>query len=233
MYVVGVDLSINYPALCICEDFDKFEFIGIVNNPKISNVNLNYILTETAKYEDVHILDISQERHRNHIYHVDERNNILNFDRIISTIVMELRKRVTSDNVVIAMEGISYGSSGSSLIDISMLTGAFRRAMVKEVLNNNANKMFVFAPSELKNAICLKGNATKTEVLAQFLDDPGIPKAAESGMRRFMYEHVPNENGNLATSEYVYKSNKDEVCSPFNDMIDAYLSVLKIFKSVS
>jgi len=228
MHIVGIDLSINYPAFCVCEDFDNFEFFGFINDPRISNVKLQYILDETAKYDGVNISHIATERKTCGVYHMDERNKLLNYHRIIGQMILEIRKKV-SQNLVIAMEGISYGSKGSALVDICMLTGALRLSLLVELLGNNANRMFIFAPSELKNAIGLKGNATKTEVLAQFLEEPGIPAINGCGMQMFMKDHVPNSDApNLTASEYVYNSSKDEVGSPFNDMIDAYLSVLKI-----
>lgn len=233
MHIVGIDLSINYPAFCVCEDFDNFQFFGFVNDPRISNVNLQYVLAETAKYDGVDIAHIAGERKSSGVYHVDERNKLLNFHHIVGQMVLEIRKRV-GDSVVIAMEGISYGSKGSALVDICMLTGALRRALLTELLGNNANRLFVFAPSELKNAIGLKGTATKTEVLAQFIDDPGIDAANGCGMQRFMKDHIPSGDGpNPMASEYVYNTKKDEVGSPFNDMIDAYLSVLKIRQNVT
>ena len=97
--------------------------------------------------------------------------------------------------------------------------------MLNGVLDGNASRFFVFSPSELKNSIGLKGNATKTEVLAQFMDDPGIGSVRGSGMYSFMRDHVLVDAGR----EYVYNEAKDEIHSPFNDMIDAYLSVLKIY----
>ncbi len=233
MHIVGIDLSINYPAFCVCEDFENFRFFGFVNDPRISNVNLQYILTEVQKYDGVNLAHIASERKGTGVYHVDERNKLLNFHHIVGQMLIEIRKMVGS-NVVVAMEGISYGSKGSALVDICMLTGALRRSLLTELLDNNANRLFVFAPSELKNAIGLKGNATKTEVLAQFIEDPGIPAAVGCGMQNFMKDHIPSENGqNPLASEYVYNTKKDEVCSPFNDMIDAYLSVLKIRQSVT
>ena len=225
MRIIGIDLSINYPAMCVCEDFERLEFIGFVNDPRMSGVNLQYLLSETPKYDGVTVVNISDERVNNHVYHVDERNKLLNFHRIIGRMLTELRRRGAAGDAIVAIEGISYGSKGSSLVDICMLTGAFRRAVLTDVLGNNANRLFVFAPSELKNAIGLKGNATKTEVLAKFVDCPGMPAAENCGMRQFMADHVP---GGPSPSEYVYNTRRDEVGSPFNDMLDAYLGVLKI-----
>jgi len=232
MQFVGIDLSINYPAFCVSEDFETFEFFGFVNDPRISNSNLQYVLSETAKYDGVTVSHIAYERKSAGTYHVDERNKLMNFNHIVAQMLIEIKKRVANDKVVLAMEGISYGSKGSALVDICMLTGMFRRAVLIDLLSNDANRLFVFSPSELKNAIGIKGNGTKTEVLAQFIDEPGIPSVLESGMWRFMHDHIPHsDENNLLASEYVYNTNKDKVGSPFNDMIDAYLSVLKIYKS--
>lgn len=230
MYVIGIDLSINYPAMCICENFEKIEYVGFVNNPRMSGVNLQYVLSETAGFDGVDVVNIAEERKTTDVYYKNERIKLLNFHRIIGAMLMEIRKRVDSNNIILAMEGISYGSSGSSLVDICMLTGAFRKAVLSELLCNDANRLFVFSPSELKNAMGLRGTATKTEVLAQFLESPGIDAAKNNGLHLFMENRIPPSLGH---SEYVYNTKKDEVGSPFNDMIDAYLNVLKIRQVVS
>ena len=229
MYVVGIDLSINYPGICISDNFETFEFIGIVNNPRISAVNLNYLLSEPKRYDGVSILNISENRVTHPTYHVNERNKLINFHRITSTIINEIFKRTGGTNTVIAMEGISYGSKGSSLLDLCMLTGMLRHAMLTQLLQNSADRLFVFAPSELKNAIGLKGTALKTEVLAQFLDEPGIEAVRGTGMYSLMSAGIDSLTG----STYVYNEKRDEIGSPFNDMIDAYLSVLKLYESYS
>lgn len=224
MFVVGLDLSINYPAICVSENFETFDFVGIINDPKISNVRLNYVNAETPKYDGVYVIDISDDRVTDPTYHVNERRKLVNFHRITSAIVSEIYKRTAGANVVIAMEGVSYGSKGSALLDICMLTGMVRRAMMVELLGGNADRLFVFSPSELKNAMGLKGNALKTEVLAEFIDNPGIEAARGCGMHALMTDAIYGS----PRSTYVYNDNKDEICSPFNDMLDAYLSVLKL-----
>lgn len=236
MHIIGLDLSINYPALCISEDFNTFEFVGFINDPRISNVSLQYILTESKKYEGVTLTHIAEPRKTCETYHLNERRKLLLFHRITSALSLTIRSMLntTNDDVIVAMEGISYGSKGSALVDICILTGMVRRMLLTDVLRNDSNRMFVFAPSELKNAINLKGNATKTEVLAQFMDDPGIESVRNCGMYSFMRDHIPNsENNSPSVSEYVYNTKRDEVESPFNDMIDAYLSVLKIRRNLS
>ena len=236
MHIIGLDLSINYPALCISENFETFEFVGFINDPRISNVSLQYVLTESAKYDGVTLTHIAEPRKTCETYHQNERRKLLLFNHITSALSIAVRSMLgtVDDDVIVAMEGISYGSKGSALVDICMLTGMVRRMLLTDVLRNDSNRMFVFAPSELKNAIGLKGNATKTEVLAQFMDDPGIEPVRGCGMYAFMRDHVPSHDGSArSVSEYVYNTKRDEVESPFNDMIDAYLSVLKIRRGMS
>ena len=225
MYVVGIDFSLRYPSLCVSRDFEQFEFVGIVNT-KMSKVNWDFLAEASSKYADVDFANIAEEHERSDVYHVNERVKLLNFVKIAGRVVFEIKKRTQeSPEVVVAMEGISYGSKGSALLDICQATGILRHALLREVLASQIKKLFVFSPAELKNAIGLKGNATKTEIYGKFREDPGIAGAMNSGLYQMITE---NES-----SPYVYNEKKDEVPSPINDMLDAYLSVRKIYNNVS
>jgi hypothetical protein len=82
----------------------------------------------------------------------------------------------------------------------------------------NWKSLFVFSPGELKNAIGAKGNAGKYDIFTQFKDSPLLAK--DSDLHRCILQ---NEDQIL----------KDlTIKSPFSDMIDSYLAVLKIHESL-
>jgi hypothetical protein len=64
------------------------------------------------------------------------------------------------------MEGLSFGSSGNSLIDISMTTALIRSAIVKKIDPNN---FFVLSPTTVKK-FALKGNSKKDELYNTLLE---------------------------------------------------------------
>jgi hypothetical protein len=78
--------------------------------------------------------------------------------------------------------------------------------------------MFIFSPGELKNAIGAKGNAGKYDIFTQFKDFPGPALGSDLHSAILKYEDTI--------------VNDQQVKSPFSDMIDSYLAVLKIHESL-
>ena len=64
------------------------------------------------------------------------------------------------------MEGLSFGSSGNSLIDISMTTALIRAGVVKRI---NPDNFYVISPTTLKK-FAVKGNAKKDELYNALLE---------------------------------------------------------------
>lgn len=92
-------------------------------------------------------------------YHIKEREKILNAV-YFSDLVMDLLNPYLDENTIVGMEGLSFGSSGNSLIDISMTTALVRSAIVKIIDPNN---FFVLSPTTIKK-YALKGNSKKDEL---------------------------------------------------------------------
>lgn len=229
MVIVGLDLSIRFPGICVSHDFKTFEFIAVVNDPKITGPSLSFLSEMKYTYSDIDFKILPANRPAaKDAYYVKEREKTVMFDAIATTVAQEAMKCIGSETeVMVAMEGISYGSKGSAFVDTVLLTGFMRSRILSTILSHNAPRFFVFAPSELKQAIGLKGNADKWEICNRFVADPGIPEAVGCGMHRLMSDNL------VAEEPKVYKMNAKEIQSPFNDMIDAYLSVLKIYNSLS
>jgi hypothetical protein len=92
-------------------------------------------------------------------YHIIERDKIINAV-YFSELVMELLSPYLDEDTVVGMEGLSFGSSGNSLIDISMTTALVRSAIIKKIKPNN---FFVISPTSIKK-FALKGNSKKDEL---------------------------------------------------------------------
>jgi hypothetical protein len=124
----------------------------------------------------------------------------------------------STDQLIVAIEGISYGAKGNALLDICQSTGMLRKAVLDVLLIGQAEKLFVFSPGELKNAIGAKGNAGKADVYHQFYINPML--AGNSDLYYVM-------------NKYQDQLVKDkEIKSPFMDMIDSYLAVLKVHEAL-
>ena len=101
------------------------------------------------------------------------------------------------------MEGISFGSTGNSLIDISMATALLRERIMSIV---PAKNFYVFSPSSIKK-FALKGNAKKNELYETIL--------LKSDIRIKNFQGVLREN-----KDQWIKGSKD-VVAPCNDLIDS------------
>jgi Holliday junction resolvasome RuvABC endonuclease subunit len=135
---------------------------------------------------------------------------------LINIIVEELGQLINrEEKVICVIEGISFGSKGNALVDISQATGMLKQKIVDEILSGDADRFFVFSPSELKNAIGAKGNANKLDIFNKFISDPILEKVRDSDL----YQLIITEN-------WIVKDSK--VASPIIDMIDSYLGVVKI-----
>lgn len=221
MFVVGIDFSIQFPAVCICRDFKSFRWISCVNS--------NLTKAHKKLLEDVHLEHPSLEftflppkSLKQDTYSATERAKLANYSLLVDTLVNRLSEILRSENagqpIIVSIEGIAYGAQGNALIDISQSTGMLRKKILDSVLLGNDQSLFIFSPGELKNAIGAKGNAGKFDVYQQFKANPMI--AEGSSLHRVI-------------NKYEDQILKDQtVKSPFMDMIDAYLAVLKIHNTL-
>ena len=86
------------------------------------------------------------------------------------------------------------------------------------MLNNQHERLFVFSPSELKNAIGAKGNAGKLDIFEKFKVDPILESVKDSDLFKA-----------VNSQKWIIKG--DKITSPIIDMIDSYLGVVKIYQS--
>ena len=94
---------------------------------KILNDNLNV---------DINIIEKKEFKGE---YHIIERDKIINAV-YFSEVVMNLLEPYIDENTIVGMEGLSFGSSGNSLIDISMTTALVRSAIVKIIASSKNRK---------------------------------------------------------------------------------------------
>lgn len=166
---IGVDFSLNSPGFCILYS-DKCEWISlhrtknIIENMWKKKTSTFSILNE-SKSVDVNIVPKKEFKGE---YHIIERDKILN-SIYFSDLALELLDPYLDENTIVGMEGLSFGSSGNSLIDISMTTALFRAGIVKKI---NPENFFVISPSAVKK-FALKGNSKKDELYLRLLEIHG------------------------------------------------------------
>lgn len=218
MTIVSFDFSILYPGVCIARDFEKFKWIAAVNT-KVRKIDEERFSHINLTYPDIRIVTTQTRRRKDEVYHVTERIKLVNYLEVVGLIIDEVEREIAGDNnVICCLEGISFGSSGNSLVDISQATGILKQHIVTRLLNNQPDRFFIFSPSELKNAIGCKGNANKQDVLTKFMLDPIIEPVKSSDLYRLLHNEPWVIDG-------------DKILSPIIDLIDSYLGVAKVYAS--
>ena len=215
MTIVSIDFSILYPGICIVKDFKDFKWSSIVNT-KITKKERENLDALTKLYPNLSIGYTSSKRKTEEEYHMTERTKLINYQELIDLIIKEILDKTDDDNIICAIEGISYGSKGNALVDISQSTGILKIKLIEEVLNNQHDRLFVFSPSELKNAIGAKGNAGKLDIFKKFKEDPVIEAVKESDLFK-------------AVNSQKWIQNGEKIVSPIIDRVDSYFGVAKIY----
>ena len=216
MTIISIDFSILYPGVCICRDFEDFKWIAVVNT-KVRKKDEDHFDWINANYPNIKILRTQSKRKKDEQYHVTERIKLDNYLELINVLIGAIKEEVKDDpEIIVCLEGISFGSSGNSLVDISQSTGILKHQLVTQILNNSTDRFFIFSPSELKNAINCKGNANKQDILAKFKSDPIIESVKKSDLFTLLHKE-----------DWVIEG--DKILSPIIDMTDAYLGVVKIY----
>lgn len=214
MIVIGIDFSIQFPAVCISRDFKSFKWIACVNT-SISKSYRKFLEDIELEYRNLHFVYLTPRQKPKENYSAIERSKLANYSNLVDVLASEINQEIAGDSrVIVAIEGISYGAKGNALLDICQSTGMMRKAILDRVLAGHEEKVFIFSPGELKNAIGAKGNAGKYDVYRAFVENPSL--AASSQLFSAINKH----------HETIVKGTV--VQSPFMDMIDSYLAVLKV-----
>jgi len=215
MTIIAIDYSILFPGVCICKDFKSFKWVSVINT-KLSKKKLKLIEDLQLAYPTIKIGETISRRRKDELYHVTERIKLDNYIEQTNLLISLIKENVDlNDDILIALEGISFGSKGNALVDISQATGIIREKLTTELLDGDTDRFFVFSPGELKNTINCKGNASKIDVFNAFINDPILESVKDSDMYKA-----------ATTEDWIVKNDKVE--SPIMDTLDAYLGVLKI-----
>jgi hypothetical protein len=164
--IIGLDFSLNSPGVAILTPTD----CRWISLHRTTN-NIDKMLEKDGSpfkllRESSHIsINVIPKKEFNGEYHEKEREKILNAI-YFSGKLLELIDPYLTEGTSVAMEGLSFGSSGNSLIDISMTTALVRAGVVKKIDPMN---FFVISPTTLKK-FAVKGNAKKDELYNTLLE---------------------------------------------------------------
>jgi Holliday junction resolvasome RuvABC endonuclease subunit len=217
LFVIGIDFSIQFPAVCICKDFNSFSWVACINS-NLTKAHRKLLEDVQLEYPNLEFIFLPPKNLKHDTYSATERAKLENYSRLVDTLINRVNQIVLGQPAIVSIEGVAYGAQGNALIDICQATGMLRKKILDTTLNGHQESVFIFSPGELKNAIGAKGNAGKYDVYQQFKSNPMI--AAGSSLHQVI-------------NKYEDQILKDQtVKSPFMDMIDSYLAVLKIHTSL-
>ena len=215
--LVGIDFSLNSPAFCVLKgngfvwgsltrsERTRESFMKGVRKPYAvlsNNSEFNFIFLDKKKMPD----DYTEK----------ERIKIDYFQELVDSFWSSVLEMCGDDEIVVAMEGLSFASNGNTLIDISMATALLRKKIVDYTGSSN---FYVFSPTSVKK-FALKGNAKKNELYEALIN------LESTGTNLDKFTKILEEN----REEWI--TGGGNVNKPLDDMIDAtficlYLNDLK------
>lgn len=164
---IGIDPSINSTGLTILK-YNNNELVNekfFIIKPNKLTKKEEKISIRNFKYLIYNKIDISEYKENNHDSEYYKTINMIEISELIyKTICKNTHK---DDNIVISMEGISYGSSirTKSIFDLAGLNYLIRYLIIK----SGHMKMFICPPQEIKKFASGKGNSLKDILINSFL----------------------------------------------------------------
>ena len=208
MIRIGIDFSLNSPAVCVKNTGGDYTFISFFNfgdriwddvkkMPKAFEVHKE-LIDKKGILGFPYFRNLSADT-----FLVREREKLEDCRSITSLITNSLVTFFGTSNVHISLEGFSYGSTGNSFIDIVQYN-SFLRSRLLEIYGSE--KISIFQPSHVKK-LAGKGNANKHFMVKAFQDD------------------VLDDKDLRMTELWKYVQGKDfseKIPKPIDDLVDAY-----------
>jgi hypothetical protein len=212
---IGIDFSINSPSICI---FDKeYKFVSFTNTQGkdvFKKMPAAYSFHNELLEEKCIDWQQFNRRKRDENYSLDQFQKIQDAD----TLAKQIRDLIKSNNpdnknIIIGIEGYSYGSKGNAAIDLIQFNSTMRNILYNEFYNPALpNNIAVFSPSQIKSHAG-KGNANKVLMYQYFVDDVCSDKELIMSNLYKKMEKIkiePNKKGEI------------EIPKPIDDIVDAY-----------
>lgn len=207
MIHIGIDFSLNSPAVCIKNHEGTYRFISFFNfgdkDWESKKIPKPFQLHKDLS-DSITIMAVPYNRQVGSKDFIEnQREKLIDGKTIADLIVNHLVAFYGTSSVKIALEGFSYGSTGNSFIDIIQYNTFLRSLMLDAY---GAKNIYIVQPSHVKK-LAGKGNANKHFMAKAFqdnvLNDPKLEK----------------------TKLWNWAKDKDfseKIPKPVDDMIDSY-----------
>ena len=204
MIKIGIDYSLISPALCIYKD-GEYSFISFFDDygekwetGKSKKFNYHREFSKIMEMNP-YTREIDKKDYR-----TEQMSKMKSAKMIAGKIVSRLKEIVGDDEVVIGLEGFSYGSISSSTLDLALYNSFLRIKLLEEF---GEECLVIISPTEGKKTLSGKGNAKKDDMIQAFIENRTEDPDIESCI---FWQYCKN-------NELDYKNIK-----PVDDLVDSY-----------
>ena len=203
MIKIGIDFSLTSPAVCVYKN-GEYSFISFFNDGGkdwIKSKSKSYRYHNELK-DIIEVIPYTRKIDDSN-YRNEQKTKMADALMIVNLIIEKL-KTVIDGDVIIGLEGFSYGSISSSTLDLAMYNSFLRMKLIE---NFGSDVLNIVSPTEGKKVLFGKGNAKKDDMIQSFIDNRLKDDILESNA----FWKYCKENG------VDFKQPK-----PIDDLVDAY-----------
>ena len=168
MIKIGIDFSLVSPSVCIFKD-NQYHFISFFDD-----YGENWKEGKSKKFQYHRLLSnyIELCPYTRHIdksnYRIEQDTKMKSAKEIAYMIVHRLKEITGDEDVIIGIEGFSYGSISSSTLDLALYNSFLRIKLLEEF---GDECIVIVSPKEGKKTLSRKGNAKKEDQIKSFIDN--------------------------------------------------------------
>ena len=203
MIKIGIDFSLTSPAICVYKN-GEYSFISFFND---GGKDWKKSKSKTYRYHNElnNIIDVIPYTRQidDSNYRNEQKTKMADALMIVSLIIEKLKTIIDGD-VIIGLEGFSYGSVSSSTLDLAMYNSFLRMKLIE---NFGSDVLNIISPTEGKKKLFGKGNANKEDMIQAFIDN----RLEDNDLLNNAFWSYCKENG------VDFKQPK-----PIDDLVDAY-----------
>ena len=167
MIKIGIDFSLTSPAICVYKN-GEYSFISFFSD---GGKDWKHSKSKTYRYHNdlCKIIDvIPYTRNIDDSNYRNEQKTKMADALMIVNLIIEKLKAIIDDEVIIGLEGFSYGSISSSTLDLAMYNSFLRMKLIE---NFGSDCLNIISPTEGKKILFGKGNAKKEDMIHAFIDN--------------------------------------------------------------
>ena len=212
---IGIDLSLTSTGISIHNSNGYFFFSYMKNwdKPTKWTKNLDFVKITGVKYT------LSED------YSELENLKLSNYSNTVSKIINDIKECLVDGKIIFAIEGYSYASETSSLIDLVTMSTLLRSKLILEL----QAEMRVYSPSTLKRETCglVYGWIQKGKKTITYETRNSDGMAGGSFTKREMLKALNDYSCNTKLSLFVKEYYSDlypmkSIPTPISDIIDSY-----------